>query len=82
MVVISPGYPKADKLAPLPIEIERMRASIAAQWFSPSNPSGEAMRDDSRAIWQFVGIDRRRGPICGKTMIGKFEHLLETYQLY
>ena len=58
-----------------------LRQHCLQQWFNLSDPAVEEALHDSRAMRQFVGIDRGREPVPDETPICKFRHLLEAPQL-
>jgi IS5 family transposase len=82
VATIEPVYPKADGPGRPPVGVERMlRLHCLQQWFNLSDPAVEEALYDSRAMRQFVGIDRGREPVPDETTICKFRHRLEAHQL-
>jgi len=79
---IEPVSPKAEGPGRPPVGVERMlRMHGLQQWFNLSDPAVEEALYASRALRQFVGIDRGRAPVPEETTIGKFRHLLEAHQV-
>jgi hypothetical protein len=59
VAMIEPVYPKAEGPGRPPVGVERMlRLPCLQQWFNLSDPAVEEVLYDSRAMRQFVGIDR------------------------
>ena len=82
MTAIEPIYRQAEGPGHPPVGVERMlRFHCLQQWFNPSDPAVEETPYDSRAMWQFVGIDLGREPVPDETTICKFRHLPEAHQI-
>ena len=80
--LIAPVYPKGEGAGRPPVGLERMlRIHCLQHWFNLSDPAVEEAPYDSRAMREFVGIDRGREPVPDETTICKFRHLLEAHDL-
>jgi len=80
--LISLVYAKGDGAGRPPTGLERMlRIHCLQHWFNLSDPAVEEAPYDSRAMREFVGIDRGREPVPDETTICKFRHLLGAHDL-
>lgn len=80
--VIEPFYPKPKGAGRRPIGIDRMlRIYFLQHGFNLSDPAAEEALYDSRAMRQFIGVDRGREPAPDETTLCKFRHLMERHNL-